>query len=378
MYIERTPIAVTFPSSTLSMDDRISVIFPRSSGACGQHWLIMILRAKVKEPSGTMILLRFLLIFAFLQTSIAYRLNVPRVLLPYHPNVPVSFVLEVTHPTGGCFAWRSTRPDIVSIKGLDVTNAGCSDKAEIRSVAKPGGIGSSELSAVIFAEDKGSGTTLSCGVTVDEIAAISIETTTKVLFVDAAPARITVGAFNREGDRFSTLSEIALEWELSSTSTNKAKPLRIVPFEQSTYEAPAEIVKLEKNRKKGYLILIEGVGTGTATLAAKFSDPYLQTVSAHNVELAVVANLLLVPSQDIYMPVQSVIPFQVLIVKQRGTEVVTMPNPSYELQIDGGDVASLDQKKSLVRALTKGNTAVHLLSSRQCARFSMPEADNVF
>uniref|UniRef100_A0A8R1E9K4 NUP210 Ig-like domain-containing protein n=2 Tax=Caenorhabditis japonica TaxID=281687 RepID=A0A8R1E9K4_CAEJA len=81
-------------------------------------------------------------------------------------------------------------------------------------------------------------------------------------------------------------------------------------------------------------------------------------------ELAVVANLLLVPSQDIYMPVQSVIPFQVLIVKQRGTEVVAMPNPSYELQIDGGDVASLDQKKSLVRALTKGNTAVHLLSSQ--------------
>ncbi|CAL2028956.1 unnamed protein product [Caenorhabditis brenneri] len=308
-----------------------------------------------------MILLRVLLALCLFQASTAYRLNVPRVLLPYHPTVPVSFILEVTHPTGGCFSWRSTRPDIVSVKSMDTNGAGCSDRAEIRSVAKPGSVGSSELSAVIFAEDKGSGTTLSCGVTVDEIATISIETTTKVLFVDAAPARMTVDAFNADGDRFSTLSEIALEWELSSS--NKAKPLRIVPFEQSTYEAPTEIVKLEKNRKKGYLILIEGVGTGTATLTTKFSDTYLQKVAAHNVELAVVANLLLVPSQDIYMPVHAVVPFQVLIVKQRGTEIVTMPNPSYELQIDGGDIASLDKKTSSVRALTTGNTAVHLLSS---------------
>ena len=124
---------------------------------------------------------------------------------------------------------------------------------------------------------------MSCGVTVDEIATISIETTTKVLFVDAAPARMTVDAFNADGDRFSTLSELALEWELSSTSSNKAKPLRIVPFEQSTYEAPSEIVKLEKNRKKGYLILIEGDGTGTATLTTKFSDSYLQVTLELNI-----------------------------------------------------------------------------------------------
>lgn len=34
-----------------------------------------------------------------------YRLNVPRVLLPYHPNIQVSFELIVTDPEGGCFRW---------------------------------------------------------------------------------------------------------------------------------------------------------------------------------------------------------------------------------------------------------------------------------
>ncbi|CAD6186079.1 unnamed protein product [Caenorhabditis auriculariae] len=302
-------------------------------------------------------------ILSFLSVD-AYRLNVPRVLLPYHPSVPVSFVLEVTHPTGGCFSWRSTRPDIVSVKLIDTgMGSKCSDRAEIRSVAKPGGIGSSELSAVIFAEDKGSGTTLSCGVTVDEIATISIETTTKVLFVDAAPARMTVDAFNAEGDRFSTLSEISLDWELSANGFKGERPLRIVPFEQSTYEAPAEIVRLEKNRKKGYVILIEGVSTGSAALTAKFSDSYLQKVKAHTVELAVVANLLLVPSHDLYVPLETVVPFQVLIIKQFGTEVVPMPSSAYNLQVDSSDVAKLDESSSSIRAISRGNTAIHLLSS---------------
>lgn len=34
-----------------------------------------------------------------------YRLNVPRVLLPFHPTSQVKFNLMVTDPDGGCFKW---------------------------------------------------------------------------------------------------------------------------------------------------------------------------------------------------------------------------------------------------------------------------------
>lgn len=44
-----------------------------------------------------------------------------------------------------------------------------------------------------------SSTTLSCGVSVDHVSEIRIETTTKVLFVDAAPVRMVVEGFNKEG-----------------------------------------------------------------------------------------------------------------------------------------------------------------------------------
>ncbi|VDL83958.1 unnamed protein product [Nippostrongylus brasiliensis] len=137
-----------------------------------------------------------LLFFLFVTCSSSYRLNVPRVLLPYHPTIPVKFLLEVTQPSGGCFNWRSTRPDVVSVTPLGSKLGTCSDKAEVRAAAKAV---SGELSAVIFAEDTASGTMLSCGVTVDQISNIRVDTTNKILFVDAAPARMIVEAFNAEG-----------------------------------------------------------------------------------------------------------------------------------------------------------------------------------
>ncbi|KHJ93523.1 hypothetical protein OESDEN_06561 [Oesophagostomum dentatum] len=200
----------------------------------------------VSHSAGVITPLRIIFcITALIHCASSYRLNVPRVLLPFHPSIPVKFVLEVSQPSGGCFKWRSTRPDVVSVSPLDAKAGECSDKAEIQAIPKTV---SGELSAVIFAEDSNSGTMLSCGVTVDQIARIRIKTTTKILFVDAAPARILLEALNSEGDTFSTLSEIPVEWEL--THSGEGRPLRIVPFEQSTYEAPAEIVALEKKKKK--------------------------------------------------------------------------------------------------------------------------------
>ena len=50
----------------------------------------------------------------------AYKLNVPKVLLPFHSSKLISFVLEAKSETSDltdepCFIWSSSRPDIVSI-----------------------------------------------------------------------------------------------------------------------------------------------------------------------------------------------------------------------------------------------------------------------
>ncbi|VDM17903.1 unnamed protein product [Wuchereria bancrofti] len=141
------------------------------------------------------LLLRLLLWYAVLLTD-GYRLNVPRVLLPYHPSVQVTFDLIVSDSANGCITWRSTRPDTVSVKGVNpVGTKGCSAKAQITATSKY----AEEQMAVVFAEDKDAGVVLSCSVTVDVIRSISVSTTTKVLFLDASPAKIVVQAYNAEG-----------------------------------------------------------------------------------------------------------------------------------------------------------------------------------
>lgn len=114
--------------------------------------------------------------------------------------------------------------------------------------------------------------TLSCDATVDVIDAITITTTTRVLFTDAPPARMIVEALNREGDRFSTLGPIPLEWQFNFEEGGR--PLRIIAFGASQYDAPSEIAALEAAKHKGYVVLVEGLETGSGHLTAKFAEEH--------------------------------------------------------------------------------------------------------
>ncbi|VIO88385.1 conserved hypothetical protein [Brugia malayi] len=302
------------------------------------------------------LLLRLLLWYAILLTD-SYRLNVPRVLLPYHPTVQVTFDLIVSDPANGCFTWRSTRPDTVSVKGVNpVGTKGCSAKAQIIATSKY----AEEQMAVVFAEDKDAGVVLSCGVTVDVIRSISVSTTTKVLFLDASPAKIVVQAYNAEGDMFTNLGKIPFEWYLESSSLSE-KPLRIVPFSQSKYEAPDGVRLLEENKKRGYVILVEGISTGAAVLKVKLVEPHFKDVKPQNVDFIVVANLLLIPSQDIFLPLGSRVHYTAEIIKQSDTEAIYLPSRQYHLSIKDIEICSLNSSSSMVTAISYGTTEISLI-----------------
>ncbi len=56
----------------------------------------------------------------YTQNTSAYKLNVPKVLLPFHSSKLISFMLEAKSESPDlieepCFVWSSSRPDIVSI-----------------------------------------------------------------------------------------------------------------------------------------------------------------------------------------------------------------------------------------------------------------------
>uniref|UniRef100_A0A915BWW3 Nuclear pore membrane glycoprotein 210 n=1 Tax=Parascaris univalens TaxID=6257 RepID=A0A915BWW3_PARUN len=312
---------------------------------------------------GTMIRHYVVLVCCLIRSS-AYRLNVPRVLLPYHPSVQVKFDLVVSDPEGGCFIWRSTRPDVVSVKAVEPRKAnGCSDRAQIASTSRH----ADEQTAVIFAEDSVAHVVLSCGVSVDVIRSISISTTTKVLFLDAAPAKVVVQAFNSEGDMFSNLGEIPFEWHLSSLGKGD-RPLRIVPFSQSKYEAPDGVCTLEESRKRGYMVLVEGISTGAATLKVSFSEPFFKNVSQREIDLLVMANLVLVPSEDIYLPLGGVVRYSVEIIKQSSREEVMLPSKQYRLSVSDETICVLDVASSLVTAVALGSSEIAIIDENVKAK----------
>ncbi|KAI6171607.1 Nuclear pore complex protein 12 [Aphelenchoides bicaudatus] len=298
--------------------------------------------------------LAFLLFTALaVQLSTAYRLNVPRVLLPYYPKNQVSYILEVKEPDGGCFHWKSSRPNIVSVEALE-TNGGCSSKALITARSRH----STEQSAVITANDAAGQVSLSCDVRVDVIDRIEVFTTTGFLFIEGPPARITVNGFNSRGNEFSTLGSIPT-WIAKSDR----RPLRLVSYAESNYEVPFGIAELESQKKRGSSILVEGIQTGKASLSANIIDPDLTNVNPCSTELFVVQKAILEPSEDMYVPVGAIIDFNVRIIKKSGDEIVKLPSPQFKIIVNDTSICKWNEKTSQIVAKQVGSTQVTLIDT---------------
>uniref|UniRef100_A0A0K0E0Q5 Exported protein n=1 Tax=Strongyloides stercoralis TaxID=6248 RepID=A0A0K0E0Q5_STRER len=283
------------------------------------------------------------------------RLNVPRILLPYHPEVQSIFLLSVSNPEGHCFKWRSTRNEIVSVEPI-YDSPGCSTSAKIVSRSHY----QAKQTAIVFAENSESNILLNCDVAVDTIDRIFITTNAKLLFIEASPSQVYVEAENKEGERFSSLSNIPFEWSINSV---EGRPLRIIPYSRSKYDAPYCISELEQKKKKGYVILVEGLSTGTATLDVKFEDKHFSNVAPASITFNVVANLLLIPSNDIYMTINSQIEYMAGIVKQQGMEKINLPSEQYYLKLEDENVVKFKQGTSKIIAMKLGQCEVTLIDS---------------
>ena len=121
---------------------------------------------KIRQMMNKKLLLT-LLVFISLSTTIstAYKLNVPKVLLPFHSSKLISFILEAKIENDSnedlCFVWSSSRPDIVSIapiyEGKTSKTGGsgennrneCTSKAIVTAVSKH----SQRLTSIILARE---------------------------------------------------------------------------------------------------------------------------------------------------------------------------------------------------------------------------------
>jgi hypothetical protein len=118
-------------------------------------------------PCLLTIITSLIIVSASVLSTNAYKLNVPKVLLPFHSSKQISFILEAKADTETlneqqnndlCFVWSSSRPDIVSIipiyePAASVSNINnnreCTRKALVTAVSKH----AQRLTSIILARE---------------------------------------------------------------------------------------------------------------------------------------------------------------------------------------------------------------------------------
>ncbi|KAJ8925773.1 hypothetical protein NQ315_009621 [Exocentrus adspersus] len=297
------------------------------------------------------VVLNLFLLFISVNSS---KLNVPRVLLPIFNDFSSTFTLEATE--GGCYKWSTTRNDVIQLTPLDEdTDLQCSSRVEISTITKE----AARNIAVILAEDVHTKQTLRCDVIVDVINSLSVSTTTRELFMEEAPENFEVKAFDDQGNEFSSLEGVEFEWNIVPMSPSKDVVLRYITYRDSPYETPPAISPLEDDGKRGYSILLEGVKSGAAKVTVRLPYSEYKHIEACEVQLMVVANLLITPN-DVYVMPGDVVPFKIYFLNNGRVEEIQIPDTQYYLEAEDQEIASSVKKSGNVTALAVGQTRVVL------------------
>ncbi|KAF6076183.1 tropomyosin 3 [Phyllostomus discolor] len=307
---------------------------------------------------------RLLLLLLILLVTLAHKLNVPQVLLPFSQQPGrVPFLLEAQR---GCYTWHSTHHDAVSVEPLYENSTLCSQKAVLTAEsAQP-----IRLSSIILAREIVTDHELRCDVKVDVINSIEIISRTRELYVDDSPLELMVRALDAEGNTFSSLAGMMFEWRIAQDNESSGKlssKIRILKYSEAEYSPPAYITEMEKEGKQGDVILVSGIRTGAAVVKVRIYESfYKKKVAAALIRLLVLENVFLIPSHDIYLLVGAYIKYRVAKMVQGRVTEMEFPLEHYTLELQdhkvayneslSGKVAFLDEKTMVVTAIQLGQT----------------------
>ncbi|XP_067395378.1 nuclear pore membrane glycoprotein 210-like [Emydura macquarii macquarii] len=328
---------------------------------------IVVRSMRLPTPSRARVRALLLLLPFLLQLGPArpFKLNVPKVLLPFSRELRVPFVLEAE---GGCYAWYSTRHDTVTIEPIYENVTTCSQKALLSTQSTQ----ATKLSSVVIAEELVTGHLLRCDIIVDMINSIEIISRTREIYVEDSPLELTVRALDVEGNTFSSLSGMTFEWSIAKDddmeSLELSSKIRILKYSEADYSPPDYIVEMERAEKQGDKILVSGIKTGAAIIKVRIQEPIYKKVAAALVRLLVLENIFLVPSYDIYLLIGAYIKYKVAKIVQGKITEVELPLEHYELELHdhiltrGGSeltpVAKLDKDTATVTARQLGQISL--------------------
>lgn len=111
------------------------------------------------------------------------------------------------------------------------------------------------------------------------------------------------------------------------------------------------------------MVLLEGIRTGSTKLSVRIKDKEYSNMQIEQPEinLIVIANLALIPANDVYLMPYANIHYDVQMIKSGKISLIEMPSTQYVLELSNYIVASLNELKSIVTASNlEGSTSLIL------------------
>ncbi|XP_012215502.1 nuclear pore membrane glycoprotein 210 [Linepithema humile] len=295
------------------------------------------------------------------KVSTAHRLNVPRVLLPVFNNFAVNFTLEVTD--SGCYKWSTSRLDIIQLIPINENfDRTCSSALLIQTITRE----LTRNTAIVLAEDINTGHFLRCDVIVDAIFSLNLTTTTRELYIEDIPEAFEVRAYDEQGNQFTTLAGIEFLWTIGdadkrapSDIKSTSNVLRFMTYEESQYERPVSVAALDSIGKRGHIVLIEGVRTGTAKVSVRLPHSEYKHVPSIELELIVIANLIIIPPEITIMAYDS-FKYKIMHTRQGRLEEISLPSSQYYLEAENSDILEIDNDHDFAYGRKTGRTKVFL------------------
>ncbi|KAI4499131.1 hypothetical protein M0802_005714 [Mischocyttarus mexicanus] len=308
------------------------------------------------------VLIFYIILLCGIKDVTTHRLNVPRVLLPVFNDFTVNFTLEVTD--GGCYQWSTSRLDIIQLIPISENfDKSCSSSIMIQTITRE----STRNTAIVLAEDINKGQLLRCDVIIDAISSLNLVTTTRELYIEEAPEAFEVRAYDEQGNEFTTLAGIEFLWNIGSLDkyVNQSDKrilgdvLRFLTYQESQYETPPTVAELDAVGKKGHIVLLEGIRTGTAKVSVKLPYPEYRHVLPIEVELIVIANLIIIPSEVTMMQFDN-FKYNIMQIHGGRLEAIELPSSQYYLEAENSDKLDIDNDISNVYALSMGRSKIFL------------------
>lgn len=127
--------------------------------------------------------------------------------------------------------------------------------------------------------------------------------------------------YSSKGNAFTTLEGVEFNWKISSQNPVEGRErdwqrvLRFLRFAESKYhDVPSTVENFDRIGLRGYMVLLEGINTGSAKVRVELPYTEYQHVEPLEVNIVVLANIILEPS-DVHILVGDSISFRILQVR---------------------------------------------------------------